>query len=210
MRPALVGALLSGPLALVALAAWTVLGTRSRTRTVATVPALEVGIVFGAETYPDGTPAPALAARLDVALRLWRAGRIERIIVSGDATSNDQVAVMADYLVARGLPEALVAQDPLGVDTYATCARALSAYGVQRATMISQDYHLPRILTICRLIGLDAYGVGDTSVRRGAPAHWWRSVRRELGANVKMLLDVARHRAPDSWVVGRSHPTTHQ
>lgn len=210
MRIGLVSAALSGPLALLALAAWTALGTRSRTRTVATVPAGEVGIVLGAEAYPDGTPSPALAARLDVALRLWRAGKIERVIVSGDATANDQVTVMADYLVSRGLPEARVVQDPLGVDTYATCARALSVSGVQRATMISQDYHLPRILTICRLIGLDAYGVGDTSVRRGAPAHWRRSVRREIGANVKMLLDLAGHRMPDSWVVGGSRRTTHQ
>lgn len=186
--------LLAGPVALGVLAAWTVLGTRSRRRTVATVPEAEIGIVLGAEAYLEGVPAPALAARLDVALRLWRAGKIRRIIVSGDETANHQVSVMARYLVSRGLPEESVVLDTLGVDTYATCARALAVYGVDRATMVSQDYHLPRILTICQLIGLDAYGVGDTSVRRGAPGHWHRGVRREIGANVKMVADLVRHR----------------
>ncbi|SDB80662.1 protein SanA, affects membrane permeability for vancomycin [Raineyella antarctica] len=188
------GVALVGVMSLGALAAWTLLGTRARRRTVETVPPTGVGLVLGAETYEDRTPAPSLRARLDLAVRLYRAGKVRALIASGDEGSHDQVSVMARYLVDHGVPEADVILDPLGVDTYASCARAQGEYGLQQVTMISQDYHLPRTLTICRLIGLDAYGVGDTSVRRAAPKAWRRSVRREIAANVKMVGDLLGHR----------------
>ncbi|QGF23631.1 SanA/YdcF family protein [Raineyella fluvialis] len=170
------------------------IGTRSRRRTPADVPATEWGLVLGAEMYPNGTPSPSLRARLDLALALFRAGKVRRLIVSGDEASNAEVSQMARYLVERGIPEDRIVLDEDGVDTYASCRRARQTPGLTRVTMISQDYHLPRTLTICRTIGLDAYGVGDASVRRTAPASWRRSVRRELAANVKMLADLARHR----------------
>lgn len=184
----------SGLAALAGLAAWTLHGTRARRRTVQDVPVTEAGVVLGAEAYADGRPAPALRARLDVALELYRAGKVPLLVVSGDETSNAEVSVMARYLVEHGVPADHVVLDPLGVDTYATCSRAQAEYGLRRVTMVSQDYHLPRTLTICRTIGLDAYGVGDTTVRRAAPEVWRRSVRREIAANVKMVGDLLRHR----------------
>lgn len=184
----------SGLAALAGLAAWTLHGTRDRRRTVEDVPVTEAGVVLGAETYADGRPAPALRARLDLGIALYGSGKVPILVVSGDETSNAQVSVMARYLVEHGVPADRVVLDPLGVDTYATCSRAQAEYGLHRVTMVSQDYHLPRTLTICRTIGLEAYGVGDTTVRRAAPAVWRRSVRREIAANVKMLADLARHR----------------
>ena len=190
---AVVVAGMAGLAGLFGLAAATVLSTRSRRYDAASVPATEVGAVLGAEVYPDGTPSDSLRGRLDLAARLYHAGKVRRLIASGDEAANSQVSAMARYLVEQGVAEDDVILDPLGVDTYATCSRAQAVYGLAQVTMISQDYHLPRALVICRLIGLDAYGVGDWSVRRGAPAVWRRSVRREIGANLKMLADLARH-----------------
>lgn len=183
----------AGAAGLAAMALWTVLGTRSRRFTADSVPVTDVGMVLGAETYPDRTPAPALRARLDLGARLYHAGKVRTLLVSGDERSHHQATVMADHLIARGVPPEDLLRDPLGVDTYASCARAQREYGVRRLTVVSQDYHLPRALTICRLIGLEAYGVGDTSVRQTVPQAWWRSVRREVVANIKMVADLLRH-----------------
>lgn len=184
---------LAGLAGLFGLAAATVLSTRSRRFDAASVPVTEAGVVLGAEVYPDGTPSASLRGRLDLATRVYHAGKVGKLIASGDEAANAQVSAMARYLVDQGVAEEDVILDRLGVDTYASCARTQAAYGLQQVTMISQDYHLPRALMICRLIGLDAYGVGDYSVRRAAPAVWRRSVGREMGANVKMLADLARH-----------------
>lgn len=155
-------------------------------------PATEWGLVLGAEMYPSGTPSPMLRARLDLALELFRAGKVRRLIVSGEEPSNAQASQMAHYLVERGVPADRIVADEDGVDTYASCRFARALPGLTTVTVISQDYHLPRALTICRSIGLEAYGVGDTGLRRGAPWAWRRSVRREMVANVKMLADLAR------------------
>lgn len=187
-------AALAGLAGLAGLATTTLLTTRPHRYGEAGVPETEVGVVLGAEVYPDGAPSPSLRGRLDLAVRLYRAGKVQRLIVSGAEESNAQVSQMARYLVEHGVASRDVTLDPLGVDTYATCSRAQGVYGLRRATMISTDYHLPRILAICRAIGLEAYGVGDRSVRLRAPREWRRSVRREIAANTKMLFDLARHR----------------
>ncbi len=185
--------LFAGLAALAGLATWTVLGTRSRRFSAADVPTTEWGLVLGAEMYPSGDPSPSLRARLDLGLELFRAGKVRRLIVSGDESSNAQVNQMARYLLERGVPADRVVLDRHGVDTYASCRFARALPGLEAVTMISQDYHLPRALTLCRSIGLEAYGVGDTGLHHRSPRAWRWSVRREIAANVKMLFDLARH-----------------
>src|SRR5215210_5788199 len=53
----------------------------------ATVPAAPAALVLGAQVYPDGTPSAFLAARLDLARQLYRAGKVRMILVSGDSTA---------------------------------------------------------------------------------------------------------------------------
>ena len=61
--------------------------------------------------------------------------------------------------------------------------------------MVSQTYHLPRALAICRAIGLEAWGVGDSSVKSSEDM-WSYGTLRELGANLKMIWDVISQRQP--------------
>lgn len=175
---------------------------RGRIFAEAAVPATEVGVVLGAMVYPDGVPSPFVTARLDVALRLYRAGSVERLIVSGDsrAPEYDEPLAMRRSLLDAGVPPEAVIEDPDGYDTYETCLRARDVYGLRRFTLISQTYHLPRAVGTARLLGLDAIGVGDETVRilpfgRRSPA-WLRGVVREHVACVKTLRDLRFRTAP--------------
>lgn len=194
-RLAAVGAALGT--ALIVTPAWYVrVVSDGRMTSVDEVPALPVALVLGAEVYADGRPSRYLRARLDLARELFAAGKVEAILVSGDGTRHyNETDGMRDYLIAHGVPAQRIATDHSGFDTYDSCVRARKVFGVTRAIVVSQTYHLPRALAICRAIGLDAWGVGDDSVRKNQEM-WSYGTLRELGANLKMVWDLVSRRQP--------------
>lgn len=138
------------------------LSTDDYVRSVSTVPAEPVGIVFGAEVVGD-TPSAYLASRLDVALALWHAHKIKIFLVSGDnsAANYNEPKAMRDYLEAHGVPAALIVLDYAGFDSWETCDRARRVFGVDHAIAVSQSFHVPRAVYLCRAAGIETYGVGD-------------------------------------------------
>ena len=102
---------------------------------------------------------------------------------------------MRDWLAAHGVPADAVVRDFAGRDTYDSCTRAARIFGVDRVLVVSQGYHLPRAVTTCRAVGLDAEGVGDWTAR-AYPAQWTAGERREKLADAKTVIDVLSGRDP--------------
>lgn len=125
------------------------------------VPPARVAVVFGAKVYPDATVSAYTAQRLSAALRLYRNGRVEKILVSGDngRMSYNEPAVMKAWLVAAGVPEQDVGCDYAGFRTLDTCARARKVWNLRRAILVTHRYHLPRALFLADAYGLEAVGV---------------------------------------------------
>ncbi|MDU0348608.1 vancomycin high temperature exclusion protein [Actinomyces sp. MRS3W] len=156
-----------------------------------------VAIVLGASVYPSGDPSPWLRYRLDVAADLYESGRVDAILVSGDngqASYNEPIA-MYEYLVSAGIPAEAIAVDYAGFDTYATCVRARDVFGVSEAILVSQDFHEARAVAVCRAVGVEASGVGDTHARASRTT-WTYSWMRERGAVVKAAWDLLTDRTP--------------
>ncbi len=143
-------------------------------------------MVLGAQVYPDGTPSPYLQARLDIARKLYEAGKAEAILVSGDNGQQqyNEVDPMRSWLIERNVPAQKVVGDYAGFDTYDSCVRARKIFGVSTMIVTTQSFHLDRAIALCRSVGIDTVGVGDDSVRRYR-ATWMKSVVREYGAGVK-------------------------
>lgn len=194
------GALALGLVALGLAAPWahTRAASSARVFDAETVPHRQVGIVLGALAHPDGRPSGFLANRLALALELYRAGRVDKLLVSGsnDPADGRETDVMSAWLLDRGLPPGDLLVDSQGLDTWASCAGARER-GITEAVLISQSYHLPRAITICRALGVDAAGVGDDDARRWAWPYWYGQFR-ELFANVKMELDLVFRTRPGS------------
>jgi vancomycin permeability regulator SanA len=163
----------------------------------ADVPAAPVALVLGAQVYADGSPSPFLAARLDIAKRLLDAGKVKAVLLSGDNRrwAYDEPADMEVYLIARGVPASQIVLDYAGFDTYDSCARAHRIFGVDQAIVVTQSFHIDRAVALCRALGVDAAGIGDSTVKIYT-GPWRRDVIRERGANVKAVLDVVSHRDP--------------
>ena len=188
---ALLAALAVGPWA------WVSLASRGHVHQLDDAPSAPVALVLGAGLNPDDTPSPFLAGRLEVARALYASGRAKVLLVSGDnrVRDYDEPTAMRDWLVANGVPTDAVVRDFAGRDTYDSCTRAERIFGVQRVLVVSQGYHLPRAVTTCRAVGLDAEGVGDWTARR-YPQQWGAGERRERLAAAKTVVDLVTGRDP--------------
>lgn len=156
-----------------------------------------VVIVPGAGLRPDGGPSIYLERRLTAARDLYRAGTVQQILVSGDASTpyHDEPAAMTTWLVDQGVPADAVVQDGGGLDTHDTCVRAHDVYGVTSAIVVTQDYHVRRMLFSCQAAGIDVVGVGVASTSATA-RDWVTWHLRELPASWKAFLDAAVRRPP--------------
>ncbi|MGW7486802.1 SanA/YdcF family protein [Streptomyces sp. NPDC054786] len=132
-----------------------------RVRSVADVPAAPVAIVFGAGLW-NGAPSPYLAHRLDAAAALYDRGTVHAVLVTGDNSRHDydEPDAMRAYLVRHGVPARKVVSDYAGFDTWDSCSRAHRIFGVDRAVLVSQGFHIRRALALCAAAGVDSYGVG--------------------------------------------------
>ncbi len=160
------------------------------------VPPAPVALVLGAQVYPSGTPSPFLAARLDLAHRLYRDGKVRVVLVSGDnmAPEYNEPDAMRDYLISAGMPAEAVIADYAGFDTYDSCARARRIFGVDQLVVVTQGYHLPRAVATCRALGVDATGVGDYTQQN--TRSWRRGSIRDQLACVKTVIDLLTGRDP--------------
>jgi vancomycin permeability regulator SanA len=180
-----------GLLAVLAVTPWVWVQTSSAAyrHDAADVPDAPVALVLGAGLTRSGTPTQFLAGRLDVAADLYRRGKVEVLLVSGDnsRTEYDEPTAMRAYLIGRGVPADVVVADYAGLDTWDSCTRAKRIFGVERLTVVTQRFHLPRAVALCRSAGIEAFGVGhDTSDRASTTAY---GHVREVFAAVKAMWD---------------------
>lgn len=124
-------------------------------------PARPVAIVFGAGLRRDGTPTSVLEDRVTAAARLYREGRVKKLLMSGSASGPyyDEPGAMRELALGLGVSSDDILIDRGGNRTFLTCSRAVWLFGIREAILVSQGFHLPRALAICNALGLEAYGV---------------------------------------------------
>ncbi len=127
----------------------------------ARVPAMPVALVFGAGLLPDGSPTLMLADRVDAAVELYRAGKVGRLLMTGDNSrvGYDEVTAMKQRAIEQGVPAEKMNLDYAGFRTYDSCYRAAAIFGVKKAVLVTQRYHLPRALFLARSFGIEAVGL---------------------------------------------------
>ncbi|WP_189859996.1 SanA/YdcF family protein [Streptomyces poonensis] len=182
--------------------AWLFTATSDRLRTAEDVPRTDVAVVFGAGLW-DGEPSPYLARRLDAAARLYREGRVEVLLVTGDNSraEYDEPDAMRAYLTDHGVPDARIVSDYAGFDTWDSCVRARKIFGVDEAVLISQGFHIRRAVALCEQAGVRSYGIG---VADRHDVTWYYGAAREMFAAGKAALDAVLE--PDPHFLGPEEP----
>jgi SanA protein len=156
---------------------------------VADVPHAQVAIVPGALVQPDGRMSTMLADRVRGAAELWHAGKVEKILVSGDhhTWAYDEPDTMRKALVRDGVAPRDVFEDHAGFDTWATMVRARSVFGVRDAVIVTQGFHMARALYLADAAGIEATGL--TSDLHPYGIQGVKSDVREALSRVKAIAD---------------------
>ena len=147
-----------------------------RTFAAEDVPAKRIAIVFGAGLLPDGSAGPVLSDRMQTAVNLYQAGKVEKILASGDNrfVEYNEPEAMRQYALEYGVPDEDIVLDYAGRRTYDTCYRAKYIFGVDEAILVTQDFHMPRALTLCNWFGVDSVGVeADNRYFLKRYRAWW-------------------------------------
>lgn len=120
-------------------------------------------LVLGAG-LKNGKPSPVLKDRLDTAYEAYIKGASSKIIVSGDhgRKTYDEVNVMKDYLISKGVPSDNIFMDHAGFSTYDTIYRAKEIFLCNKVLIVTQEFHIFRSLYIAKKLDLEAEGVSAT------------------------------------------------
>jgi SanA protein len=171
-----------------------------KTYSVDDAPTRKAAIIFGAGLWSDGSPTPVLKDRVQTGANLYFAGKVKKLLMSGDnrfVTYNEPEA-MKKFALDLGVPEKDIVLDYAGRRTYDTCLRAKTIFQLDQVILVTQDFHLPRAIYTCNMLGIDGIGVSaDIQYYLKRARLIWNL--RELPATVSALIDL-HVRAP--FVVG--------
>jgi len=150
-----------------------------------------VAIVFGAGLTPSGEPTAALYDRVATAVDLYQRGLVKKLLLTGDnrVVDYNEPAAMRRTAIKLGVPDEDLVLDYAGRRTYDSCYRAREIFGVQRAILVTQAFHLERALYLCDAFGIDSVGVmaDRRNYSGGAQTAW---LMRETFATLGAWIDV--------------------
>lgn len=153
------------------------------------LPHRRAGLVFGCSEKLGSRDNLYFKYRIEAAAELWRAGKVDCLIVSGDNREknyNEPVA-MRKALVRAGVPFEKIACDYAGLRTLDSVVRAKKIFGLTELTLVSQRFQNERAAYIAQANGMDVVGYNAKDVKGYAAR---KTEDREVLARVKMWIDV--------------------
>jgi len=167
-------------------------------------PPERVAIIFGAGLRRDGSPTAMLRDRVLTGADLYFSGKVEKLLMSGDNRyiNYNEPESMRQFALSTGVPDEAIVLDYAGRRTYDTCYRAKAIFGVEKALLVTQKFHLPRAVFLCNMLGMDTVGVEASNCYwNGSPFVW--DIREQL-ATVAAFLDL--YVSSPSPVLGNPEP----
>ncbi|MEN8790039.1 MAG: ElyC/SanA/YdcF family protein [Flavobacteriaceae bacterium] len=160
------------------------------------IPKNKVGLVLGTSRHlVEGGINPYYSHRINATITLFKAGKIDFVLVSGDNGSvyyNEPTTIKKD-LVTGGIPEEKIFLDYAGFRTLDSMVRAKVIFGLDSVTVISQEFHNKRAIYIAERKGLSAVGFNATDLGSDKAL---RVHTREYLARVKVFMDLLFNTQP--------------
>lgn len=127
------------------------------------LPQRKVAIVFGTALEEENIPSQVLQDRIQTAVDLYKASKVEKIIMSGN-DSLHETSTMINYAAEQGIPQEALQGDYKARRTYDSCYRAKHIFDLDEAILVTQEFHLTRALYICNALDVESVGIAaDTT-----------------------------------------------
>ena len=156
---------------------------------VAKIPKNNTALLLGTGKYlSNGNTNLFYTYRIRAAVQLFKAGKVNYILISGDNGSKvyDEPTTFKEDLMAAGIPESCIYLDYAGFRTLDSVVRAKAVFGQESITVISQEFHNERAIAIAGLKGIKAIGYNAKNVRG---KNGFRVKVREVLARAKVVID---------------------
>lgn len=170
-------------------------GPREIYAKIGDLPVAQAVMVPGAAVWRNGRMSDVFFDRASVALGVYRAGKVKKILVSGDHSRGDydEVDIAKKFFLDNGVPGKDIFVDYAGFDTYDSVYRAKKIFQVESMIISTQNFHLPRALYLARRQGIKVYGI-EADLRKYDLGFY--NVLRENAARAKAFWDVAINAGP--------------
>ena len=175
---------------LLAVRAAVILWSRNLIKPLSDLETYEMGIVFGAGLEKSGIPSKVLLERIQSAVMLYQTGKISKVLMTGDNRDiyYNEPAAMKMAAQSLGIHESDILTDPDGHRSIDSCRNAIEKFNIHQAILITQPFHLPRVLWTARKVGIQAIGfAADHEVHRIDDVIWWHI--REIPATFKAIIE---------------------
>jgi SanA protein len=158
---------------------------------VSDIPQTEFGLLMGTDLMRfDGSTNIHFLNRIEGASKAYLTGKVAHLVISGNKNNKgfNEVTGMQRELLKRGIPVSGLILDFEGKSTWETIRRAKEIYHLQKITIITDAFHAPRAIFLCRHFGIDA-----VAFCYGKQSFGFWSIRydvREWLARVKAFFEV--------------------
>lgn len=157
---------------------------------VSEIPETKTALLLGtSKTLGNGQPNAYFYNRILAAAELYKSGKIQYLIVSGDNSRKDynEPEDMQQALIERGVPEDHIFLDFAGFRTLDSVVRAKEIFGQHKIIIVSQQFHNERAVFLAQQNGMEAYGFNAEDVNQYAG---FKTNVREYLAKTKAYLDL--------------------
>jgi SanA protein len=157
---------------------------------VTSIPRSQAGLLLGTSKYVrSGQRNLFFLYRIDAAVELFEARKIDYILVSGDNSTHryNEPRSMKEALLERGIPPERIVLDFAGFRTLDSVIRARKVFGQRKLTVISQRFHNERAILIGLHYGIDMVGFNARDVYAG---NGYLTYLREVPARALVLMDL--------------------
>ena len=156
---------------------------------VESTPPHEVALVLGASVRRSGKLSAMLQDRVMTAVELYRAGKVKKLLMSGDNSRDgyNESSAMRKAALSAGVDPDDVVRDFAGFRTYDSVYRARDLWGVRSMVIVTQRFHLPRALYIAERLGVDAVGTAADTQTYTLRSTWKARIREAFARAVAWI-----------------------
>lgn len=166
---------------------------------IADLPNKQAVLVLGAHVNGN-ILSPVLQDRVGAGVDIYKKGKVQKILLSGDHGKKDydEVNAMREFVLGEN-PEMVkpedVFMDHAGFDTYDSVVRAREVFCAESLIIVTQKFHINRAVYLARMIGLDAVGfaIDETKYQKNIRESWYM---RENLSRVKAFIDILKSSKP--------------